>query len=434
MPGPQVGPAIKLASAVRATHPEVPIAWGGYFPTLYPDAAINARYVDYLARGQGEQTLLDLLQKLPDAGPPRSVGSAEAVSSATRSDALHDVPGLTWKDRGAIVHNPDRPFRQPDDYPPYPYRRLSRLEPYLRPSFLGKRTAVHQAAIGCRYRCYFCGVASMFNGLTRLSAPARLERALLGLKDLGADAVQFYDNNFFDREENSVPLLEVVAKAGMPWWCYARADTLAGFSAKTWDLIRRSRLAMAYIGAETASDDVLWRMKKGSRVEHTFEAARRCREYGVVPEFSFILGGPEDPEGEVEKTFELIRRIKRIHPHCEVILYFYSPTPQRDRASARADSSKGRIPILKALRAGGAGPADHPRGVDPPGMDQLRLPPGRPLALAEDAGEGDGLRQGPGLPLPHCTRLFDPGLGQSPPEGPCHLAILYRPVRDTLGA
>ena len=52
---------------------------------------------------------------------------------------------------------------------------------------------------------------------------------------------------------------------------------------------------MAYIGAETASDEVLNRMRKGSRVNHTLEVAARCRENGIIPEFSFVLGGPEDP-------------------------------------------------------------------------------------------------------------------------------------------
>ena len=68
MPGPQVAPAIEIARAVREAHPQVPIVWGGYFPTMYPEAAINAPYVDYVARGQGERTLLDLLAALPDAG------------------------------------------------------------------------------------------------------------------------------------------------------------------------------------------------------------------------------------------------------------------------------------------------------------------------------------------------------------------------------
>lgn len=107
---------------------------------------------------------------------------------------------------------------------------------------------------------------------------------------------------------------------------------------------------MAYIGAEAASDTVLAGMKKGTKVAHTFEVAHRCREYGVIPEFSFILGGPEDPEGETEKTLEFVKRIKTIHPECEVILYFYSPTPQRDPASIRSDT---RLPILNAYGPSG---------------------------------------------------------------------------------
>lgn len=330
MPGPQVGPAIEIASAVRAFRPEVPIVWGGYFPTLYPEAAINAPYVDYVVRGQGETTLLDLLARLPEPGP----------------DVLSTVAGLTWKRDGEVIHNPDRPFQSPAELPPLPYERAGDVLRYLRPSFMGTRTAVHQAAIGCRYRCTFCGVVSMFNGTTRLDTPGRIVEALTSLRDRwGANAAQFYDHNFFDREETSVPILEALARLAMPWWCYARADILAGFSGATWELIRRSRLRMAYIGAETASDAVLRDMRKGSRVEHTFEAARLCRAHGVIPELSFILGGPEDPEGEMEKTFLFVRRLKELHPECEVILYFYSPTPQRDPNAIAADSG-ARLPRL----------------------------------------------------------------------------------------
>ena len=344
MPGPQVAPAIALSAAVRQAFPRVPIAWGGYFPTLYPEAAINAPYVDYVVRGQGEGTLLDLLAALPDSG--------DGDGSAMRG-----ISGLTWKEDGAVVHNPDRPVRPPTDFPPLPYHRAGDVVRYLRPSFMGRRTAVHQAAVGCRWRCEFCGVVSMWNGATRLDLPERTVQALTRLRDrYGADAAQFYDHNCFDREETSVPMLAALARLQMPWWCYARADTLAGFAPATWELIRKSRLRMAYIGAETASDEALRRMKKGSRVEHTFEVARRCRENGVIPEFSFILGGPEDAAGEVEKTFAFIKRLKALHPECEVILYFYSPTPQRDPAFTAADGTP-RLPRLPRLaRYGPDGP------------------------------------------------------------------------------
>ena len=46
MPGPQVATAIEISSSVRNAFPRVPILWGGYFPTLYPDAALNCPYVD----------------------------------------------------------------------------------------------------------------------------------------------------------------------------------------------------------------------------------------------------------------------------------------------------------------------------------------------------------------------------------------------------
>src|SRR4029077_8873299 len=186
-------------------------------------------------------------------------------------------------------------------------------------------------ALGCRFKCEFCGVVSMWNGNTLLDAPARLEAHLGLLKERwGANGIQFYDHNFFDREESSIPILEVLGRLAMPWWCFARADTLARFSASTWQLVRKSRLRMTYIGAEAASDEVLNRMRKGSQVDHTLEVAARCREHGVIPEFSFVLGGPEDPEGEIETTLAFIRKVKLLNPQAEIILYFYSPTPQVD--------------------------------------------------------------------------------------------------------
>ena len=352
MPGPQVGPAIAVSSSIREVYPRVPIVWGGYFPTLYPDSAINAPYVDYVVRGQGEDTLLDLVERLADAGPPAPPFASAADPRALAT--LAGIAGLTWKHDGEVRHNADRRFRPPDDFPPLPYERLEGAAGYLRPSFMGRRTAVHQAAIGCRYRCEFCGVVSMFNGVTRLQGAARLRAAANRLRDgYGADSLQFYDNNFFDREESSVPLLEELARLAMPWWCYARADTLAGFSAATWELIRRSRLRMAYIGAEAASDEALRQMKKGTRVEHTLAVARLCREHGVVPELSFVLGGPDDPAGEVERTLTFIKRIKQIHPECEVVLYFYSPTPRREAASAATEASGLRLPVMDTYGPGG---------------------------------------------------------------------------------
>jgi anaerobic magnesium-protoporphyrin IX monomethyl ester cyclase len=337
MPGPQVAPAIAVSRAIRASFPEVPIVWGGYFPTLYADAAIRAPYVDALVRGQGERPLLDLLSR--------------DVRDATQ---LEGVRGISFKRDGVVVHNPGAPILSPGDLPPLPYEGLGDVPSFMPPSFLGARTAVYQAAVGCRYSCSFCGVVSMWNGGTKLDGPARMLAAGRVLRDVwGADSIQFFDHNFFDREENALPAVEALEELALPWWCYARSDTLAGFSTATWEKLQRSKLRMVYVGAESGSEAALGQLKKGSRVEHTEETVRRCRAHGIVPELSFMLGGTDDPESEVEATFTFIRRMKAIHPTAEIVLYFYSPTPQRERRSK--DRTAARLPVLGAY--GPSGPA-----------------------------------------------------------------------------
>ncbi len=67
----------------------------------------------------------------------------------------------------------------------------------------------------------------MFRGKMALPAAARLEEDLTFMKArYGLNAIQFYDHNFFDREvDMAVPLLQVLAKLELPWWCFASAPT-----------------------------------------------------------------------------------------------------------------------------------------------------------------------------------------------------------------
>ncbi len=311
MGGPQVATAIEVSRALRTARPDLPIVWGGYFPTLYPDVALNSDYVNFVVRGQGEDTLAELLGTL-------ACGDRERLAQ---------VEGLSWRREGIAVHNRQRAFARRHIAPVLRYDRLPDARSYLVKTFLGQRTAGHQAALGCRFRCTFCGVAAMFGGATALPPAARLDRELALLAQIGADSIQFYDHNFFDREEDMVPLLEVLAHHALPWWCYARADALVNLSPASWRLVRQSRLRMAYIGAETPNDQFLKSIRKGTRSEQTLEAVELCRANGVIPELSFMVAPPEDPEGETERTFDFIRQVKRVNPDAEIIVYIHTPLP-----------------------------------------------------------------------------------------------------------
>ena len=80
MGGPQVATAIEVSRAVRNVRRDLPIIWGGYFPTLYPEVALNSDYVDFVIRGQGEDTFADLL----------------AALGARDHAALAAIHGLSW--------------------------------------------------------------------------------------------------------------------------------------------------------------------------------------------------------------------------------------------------------------------------------------------------------------------------------------------------
>ncbi|HEX5460276.1 MAG TPA: radical SAM protein [Steroidobacteraceae bacterium] len=343
MGGPQLRSAIALSRAVRERFPRIPIIWGGHFPTLCADACVAMPYVDYAVRGQGEETLLELCDAL-FAGAP----------------ALEAIAGLTWRQDGTTVHNTRRGFSAANHAGSLPYQLLGDPRRYLGRSYLGRRTSGYQAALGCRFRCTFCGVAAMFRGKTAVPPIARLERDLDYLTDrLGVDSLLLYDNNFFDREEDTVPLLEMLAKRSLPWWCFARADALLNMSEASWSLVRRSRLRMAYIGAESPSDWLLHDARKGTRADQTLAAVERCRAHGVIPELSFMLAPPQDPEGETERTFEYIRHIKRIHPAAEIMLYVYAPLPP---AAGLRDAHVERV--VAGLRDGTGAPLVFPTTAD----------------------------------------------------------------------
>ena len=156
MPGPQLVSAVPLAKELKRRFPHVPIVWGGYFPSLYPAPVLNAPFVDWAIRGQGEHSLRGLLDVLD--------GRAPAVS----------VPGLAHRDAatGRHVLNPERPWVGPDELPDPPYHKIP-VADYLHPTFLGSRSGVYQASIGCPYGCKFCGVISVFGSREKMQAPER---------------------------------------------------------------------------------------------------------------------------------------------------------------------------------------------------------------------------------------------------------------------
>ena len=61
--------------------------------------------------------------------------------------------------------------------------------------------------------------------------------------------------------------------------------------------------------------------------DKTLAIAELMRKYGIIPEFSFVLGNPPDPEADVRGTIAFIKKLKKVNPQSEIIMYMYTPVP-----------------------------------------------------------------------------------------------------------
>jgi hypothetical protein len=204
------------------------------------------------------------------------------------------------------------------------------MERYIHRHYLGERVGTHHSSYGCPFACNFCAVVPMVNQRWLPQSASRIEAVLRRMRSRwGIDAVQFWDMDFFVSEARAAELAGRIADLGLTWWALGRVDELARYSDATWRTLAASGLKMVFCGAESGSDAVLRRMNKGGRAsaDLTLELAGRMRAWGVVPEFSFVLGSPPEPEADVDTTLAFIRRLKAANPETETILYMYTPVP-----------------------------------------------------------------------------------------------------------
>jgi pyruvate-formate lyase-activating enzyme len=310
MPGNQLRNAILDTRAIRAAVPELAVVWGGYFPSLHTDVVLRSPLVDAVVRGQGEQAFVEWLRALDSGG-------------------FAQIAGLSWKEAGVVRHNPDRRFAPLSGFPEFPYHKIRDVEEYVIRTYLGERTLCHITSRGCPWPCNFCAITEVYQRRWLAEEPERVARVVERfVRDYRIDSIEFFDANFMAAEERALAIAERMRPFGIRWWCQARIDTMNQYQDATWRRLKQSGLHMMFFGAESGSDYVLERMDKKLGSEEILECARRCRQHGIVPEFSFIFGNPVAPERDVEETIRFLYRLKRISPECEILVFIYTPVPQ----------------------------------------------------------------------------------------------------------
>ena len=186
--------------------------------------------------------------------------------------------------------------------------------------------------MGCPFTCSFCAVVPIYNARWKgKSANHVYDDINYLIENHGADSVEFHDNNFFVSEKRVVEFSKLVAKKKISWWGEGRIDTVDRYSDETLALMHSAGCKMIFFGAETSNDELLKKMDKGGTqtTEQMKKFAARLKKFGIIPEYSFVLGFPaETPEKvieQIDRDIKYIKEIKQLNPSTEIIIYVYSP-------------------------------------------------------------------------------------------------------------
>jgi anaerobic magnesium-protoporphyrin IX monomethyl ester cyclase len=293
--------AMQLINTAKEVQPQAVTMLGGSHGTFWDEGALNEYpSLDIIVRREGEQTFIELLDKLQG------------------KSSLDNVLGITYRKEGKIVRTPDRPFLEDLDSLPFPAHDLMPLENLKHD---GKILFPLVTSRGCVYWCDFCSTVRMFGrGYRWRSAKNVVDVMQLVHDKYGVDQVTFYDDAFSVNRERVMKICEELRtrKLDMTWDCGTRVDMVDKEMLKT---MHDAGCFCVWLGVESGSEAILGAMNKSIKLDQTRAAFKTANKVGLMTIANTVIGFP----GETEQTAnETIRFIKELNPDS---VGFYVATP-----------------------------------------------------------------------------------------------------------
>lgn len=273
-----------IAKIAKQHDRRLKVIVGGPHATLAPDETLKSEFFDYLVSGEGEYTLLELVQ----------------------GKELSDIDGLSYKDsQGEIIHNHDRGFIKNLDELPFPDPSLQ-LIPL---GDLNENFGVIATSRGCLKRCIFCSSPRLWGRMVRRR---RISNVIAEISqryhEYGVQRFYFSDDSFNLNKNYAKELCRVIIANKLKIEFYCEAN-IGSFDRELMQLMKEAGCIRLKLGMEAGTDRILKLMKKGITVAQIRETCSLAKEVGIDYTLYVMVGMPSEALDEMHQTLELAREL-----------------------------------------------------------------------------------------------------------------------------
>jgi anaerobic magnesium-protoporphyrin IX monomethyl ester cyclase len=308
--GAPISDALEISRAVKRVRPDLPVVWGGWHPSMFASECLAEPSVDITVRGQGEETFVEIVQRLAEG---RSLEGCAGCTVRLADGRIHENPARAL----AAVEK----FRA-HDYDLIPVERYFQLK--------GKRQLDYISSQGCNFRCAFCSDPFVYGRKWVGLEPNRMALRLKELWDrYQFDDVNFQDETFFTKRDRVRDLAERIIESGMKitWAATMRADQGVRLPDEVWAKCKQSGLRRLLVGVESGSNEMLKRIRKDIKIEQVFATAEKMLQHGIAGHFPFIVGFPDESGESIQQSLAVAKRLRSMSPDFLTPIYYFKPYP-----------------------------------------------------------------------------------------------------------
>jgi anaerobic magnesium-protoporphyrin IX monomethyl ester cyclase len=279
----------ELAKLCKGYNKDMQIVVGGHHVTFLPEWTLQeCPDLNYIIRGEGEQTFAELADALETTGE------------------LSGIKGLTYRHKNTIKSNPTREFINDVDSLPLPSYDLLPMDKY-RVKDIGFGTIF--TSRGCPFKCVFCSSSMQLGHHWRGHSVERIMKELTILNETyGKHEIEFLDDTFTFSQKRILELEERIRqeKLDISWVASSRVDTFSNDIAQA---MKRSGAHTVYFGIESGSEKILNFIGKGITLDRALQAIATAKKVGLETLGSFVLGFPDENRDDVKKTVHFSKKI-----------------------------------------------------------------------------------------------------------------------------